>query len=551
MLSGTPVITCDWGAMTEFVVQGVTGFRCRTLDDMVEAGRQVDHLDSEKIRAWAISKVSCDVVAAQYEKYFERLYRQMTVLDYERMQKEEQPFADRLGPCLVKHLAPKKFLDLGCGPGMHVRVMDSLGVESLGVELDERAHGPLIMNESILELNGKYTADLVMSLEVGEHLDASDADEFVRNVSASIDPGGTLVWTAAHPGQGGVGHVNCQPKEYWIEKFTAHGLVRDEHLEKTIREEMLQGYHMGWFIMNLIVFRKPGHRVLVWGPTDWAIGRISRAIQKYVPGVDMIDWRDSERTHAVFDSDLWKVYSCIITKSDFLDFEVLFNRTPPDGLFDRVLVISHCPRDEDAYFHEKIIVRPGVTYAGVSRDVCSILERCGVPTAHWTPFGVDTDVFPHVYTDVPKRIERIGFMCDQDVMNAQEAYRACKRPDMFESICQRVGATPVYITGRDDPRTMFEDIDLLVCCSEFEAGPLGVFEASAMGKPVLIRRVGNAQLIKDIATFETVEDAVTQIASWNAFPVSLRLYAEYITRCVRSEWSMETLITQHLRHLVQ
>ena len=157
---------------------------------------------------------------------------------------------------------------------MHVRVMDSLGVESLGVELDERAHGPLIMNESILELNGKYTADLVMSLEVGEHLDASDADEFVRNVSASIDPGGTLVWTAAHPGQGGVGHVNCQPKEYWIEKFTAHGLVRDEHLEKTIREEMLQGYHMGWFIMNLIVFRKPGHRVLVWGPTDWAIGRI-------------------------------------------------------------------------------------------------------------------------------------------------------------------------------------------------------------------------------------------------------------------------------------
>ena len=550
MLSGTPVITCDWGAMTEYVLPGITGFRCRTLDDMVDAAQRVPMMDPKTIRAWAVSKFSTDVVSVQYEKYFERLYKKVTTIDYDRIQKEEQPFADRLGPCLVRHINPKKFLDLGCGPGMHVRVMDSLGIDSLGVELDSRASHPLIMNESILELNGKYTADLVMSLEVAEHIDAMYADEIVRNVCASIEPGGTLVWTAAHPGQGGVGHINCQPREYWIEKFVAHGLVRDETLEKTIRDEMLRGYHMGWFIMNLIVFKKPGDKILVWGPTDWAIGRITSAIQKYVPNVDVVDWNDKVQTHALFDSDLWKIYRRIIAKTDILDFKTLFGRTIPPGLCERLIVIGHCSQVNDQYFHEKTIVLPGVTYVGVSRDVCSMLECQGVPKAHWAPFGVDTDLFPHKYTDVSKRITRIGFTCDQTIMNTQEAYRACKRPDMFEEICERVGARAVYISDRDDPATMYDDIDLLICCSEFESGPLGVFEASAMGKPVLIRRVGNAQLIRGVSMFDTVDDAVTLIKAWNMFPELLRRHCEDITCVVRSEWSMKQCVETYFSGVV-
>jgi glycosyltransferase involved in cell wall biosynthesis len=544
MLSGTPVITSDWGAMTEFVIEGVTGFRCRTLDDMIEAGTKVQDLTPSIIRNWAISKFSFDAVAPLYETFFERLYKKNTIIDYEKIQKEEQPFADRLGPCLVRQLHPKKFLDLGCGPGMHVRVMDSLGVDSLGIELDDRAQDPRIKNESILELHGKYTADLVMSLEVAEHIPEEFADDIVQNVVDSIEPGGTLVWTAAHPGQGGIGHINCQPREYWIEKFTRQGLIQDETLEKNIREEMLQGYHMGWFIMNLIVFKKPEGRILVWGPTDWAIGRITNAIQKYVPNVDVVDWKDADKTHALFDTDRWKMYSHIVSKTDLLDYEEMFGRSAPQGFYERLIVICHCSRTGDPYFHEKIIARPGTRYVGVSQETCSMIRDSGIEDVFWVPFGVDLDVFPYVYTSNLCPIKRIGLVCDMKTFMTHEAYKACKRPDMFLEICARTGASPVIITDRTDPLTMYDDIDLLISCSEFETGPLGVFEASAMGKPVLIRRVGdgNAQRIKGIRTFETIDDAVEQIHRWNENLVELDAYAIQVTLEVQSRWNMRTCV---------
>lgn len=73
MLCGTPVITTDWGVFTETVQQGVQGFRCRNLQEFCTAADAVDKLDYQGIRDYAISKFSTDVVAPQYEAYFERL----------------------------------------------------------------------------------------------------------------------------------------------------------------------------------------------------------------------------------------------------------------------------------------------------------------------------------------------------------------------------------------------------------------------------------------------------------------------------------------------
>jgi glycosyltransferase involved in cell wall biosynthesis len=73
MLCGTPVITTDWGAFSETVQQGVTGFRCRTLREFCDAADAVDKLDYQGIRHYAVSRFSTDVVAEQYETYFHRL----------------------------------------------------------------------------------------------------------------------------------------------------------------------------------------------------------------------------------------------------------------------------------------------------------------------------------------------------------------------------------------------------------------------------------------------------------------------------------------------
>jgi hypothetical protein len=116
---------------------------------------------------------------------------------------------------------------------------------------------------------------------------------------------------------------------------------------------------------------------------------------------------------------------------------------------------------------------------------------------------------------------------------------------MFADICRRGGIEPVYIHGRN-VRDLYSDIDALICCSELEGGPLGIFEAASCGVPVLTRRVGNVQYIKGIAMFETVDEALRLIDIWNGNVDGLREYAKAVTKEVRVNWSMRNLITKHL-----
>lgn len=73
MACGTPIISSDWGAFTETVIQGKTGYRCRTFQEFCDALEMAKTLDHNNIREYAISRFSMDIVAKQYEEYFERL----------------------------------------------------------------------------------------------------------------------------------------------------------------------------------------------------------------------------------------------------------------------------------------------------------------------------------------------------------------------------------------------------------------------------------------------------------------------------------------------
>jgi len=70
---GTPTITTDWGAFVETNINGVTGYRCRTLADFVRAAEDVKSLDRAAIRQQAIEKYSLATVGKMYEDYFARL----------------------------------------------------------------------------------------------------------------------------------------------------------------------------------------------------------------------------------------------------------------------------------------------------------------------------------------------------------------------------------------------------------------------------------------------------------------------------------------------
>jgi glycosyltransferase involved in cell wall biosynthesis len=70
---GTPTITTDWGAFTENNPDGISGFRCRTLAEFMQAAEGVKYLDRAKIRNRAVSLYNLDTIGLQYEAYFKRL----------------------------------------------------------------------------------------------------------------------------------------------------------------------------------------------------------------------------------------------------------------------------------------------------------------------------------------------------------------------------------------------------------------------------------------------------------------------------------------------
>ena len=261
MLCGTPVVSVDYGAMTETIQPGM-GFRCHTLQDWLDGINDVGTLDRQAIAYRARSIYSLDACGKQYDKIFKQindLYRagwyELREISYTQIKYEEGPFAERLATWVAETLQPQTVLDIGCGPGIYVDALRDHGIEAIGIDTDKRIEGkPHLKKESLFETNS--TAEVVICLEVAEHISKDMSEQVANCVADCVIPDGILIWTAAKPGQGGTGHINCQPKDYWVQRLSNYGLQRDELLETQLLDYAKSGYYMGWFLQNLIVFRK-------------------------------------------------------------------------------------------------------------------------------------------------------------------------------------------------------------------------------------------------------------------------------------------------------
>jgi hypothetical protein len=138
-------------------------------------------------------------------------------------------------PHIFEGRRPKSFLDVGCGLGTWVRaaldhsITDVCGMDGIAIDHEHLLFPLALFLQQDLtqwwELGRQF--DMVLSLEVAEHLAPEFAATLIESLTAHSD---LVVFSAACPGQIGQHHVNCQWPEYWQSLFNAKGYVCNDSI---------------------------------------------------------------------------------------------------------------------------------------------------------------------------------------------------------------------------------------------------------------------------------------------------------------------------------
>lgn len=136
--------------------------------------------------------------------------------------------ADEILPVVMKLTKAKTILDIGCGQGawgVSIDPENYFGIDGDYVKklLVDRTQFKAIDLSKPFDIGKKF--DLVICMEVAEHLPEESADAFIDSICKHAD---TVLFSAAIPGQGGNNHLNEQWQSYWAEKFKQKNLHRHE-----------------------------------------------------------------------------------------------------------------------------------------------------------------------------------------------------------------------------------------------------------------------------------------------------------------------------------
>lgn len=178
-----------------------------------------------------------------------------TTFDYDTMDQEERPFAARLAVWIVQQL-DLEVVDLGAGSGVYVEELRRLGAKARGYDISADQPRPDLVTQATM-FTVADPARVVLCLEVAEHIAEHLSPLVIKTCWLNCEPGGYVIWSAAQPGQGGVGHINCRYPEYWTNLAREQGFVVRKDLEAGLHSYITGGYHMGWFANNKQVWQRP------------------------------------------------------------------------------------------------------------------------------------------------------------------------------------------------------------------------------------------------------------------------------------------------------
>jgi len=180
---------------------------------------------------------------------------------YNWQQAESNSSAREIVPFVCELIRPGSVIDVGCGVGTWLSVFEERGVENfLGVDGDyvdrrllqvEAARFQAKDLKQPLHMDNRY--DLVVSLEVAEHLPVECAATFIESLT---NLGPVVLFSAAVPYQGGTDHINEQWPEYWNELFSARGYKVIDCIRKKFWHNDRVGW---WYAQNIFLFVEQHH----------------------------------------------------------------------------------------------------------------------------------------------------------------------------------------------------------------------------------------------------------------------------------------------------
>jgi SAM-dependent methyltransferase len=186
----------------------------------------------------------------------ERIYQDLHQGQLKAQEEAGRFSADCIIDIIWQYLQPTSVLDVGCGIGTWLAALQNRGINDLrGVEGPWVATADLACDRALvqvcdlemgIDLGRRF--DLVICLEVAEHLSPQAAERFVASL---VKHSSAILFSAAIPFQGGHHHVNEQFLSYWVAHFARH---RYQPLD-IIRGHIWDDSRVLWWLrQNIVLF---------------------------------------------------------------------------------------------------------------------------------------------------------------------------------------------------------------------------------------------------------------------------------------------------------
>ena len=167
-----------------------------------------------------------------------------------------------LVPLFIELFSPKSVCDVGCGIGNFLSFFRNSCVKKVlgydGNWVNRNLLAKHLNDHEFLSIDFENTFsippdekfDLVLNLEVAEHISTNKSDQLVDFLTSLSD---TIIFSAAIPGQGGINHINEQWEEYWESKFKRRSFKKYD----IIRHRIISNQAISWWYrQNIVVYSK-------------------------------------------------------------------------------------------------------------------------------------------------------------------------------------------------------------------------------------------------------------------------------------------------------